>query len=192
MSTKKPVIRIFFLLFNLVFILVVATQIQKPTFKELGDASLPTQSPKLANEDVKGEEVEKMRVIRVIDGDTIELSNSQIVRYIGIDAPETSKGEDCYSDEAKNKNEELVLGREIELEKDVSDKDKYGRLLRYVYISNPENKSDTIFVNDYLVREGYAKAISYPPDTTHSQELKQTEREAFEEGKGISDICYPN
>ncbi len=97
-------------------------------------------------------------VIRVIDGDTIELSNGERVRYIGIDTPEVGEP---YADSATIKNFEIVFGKEVRLEKDISDKDQYGRLLRYVYV-------DDLMVNAELVRLGYAKVKSYPPDTKYN------------------------
>jgi len=80
---------------------------------------------------------ERAKVIKVVDGDTIKLEDGRAVRYIGIDTPETvhpSKPVQCYGKEASDKNRELVEGKEIELEKDVSEVDKYGRLLRYIWI----------------------------------------------------------
>jgi endonuclease YncB( thermonuclease family) len=86
-------------------------------------------------------------VSRVIDGDTVELGDGSRVRYIGMDTPETAG--DCYNREATARNIELVLNRVVQLEKDVSETDQYGRLLRYVYV-------DGVMVNEVLVREGYA------------------------------------
>ena len=83
---------------------------------------------------------ESALVTRVIDGDTVEVSlngESQTVRYIGIDTPETkhpSKPIECFGPEASQFNEELVSGKQVLLEEDVTDKDRYGRLLRYVWI----------------------------------------------------------
>ena len=96
-------------------------------------------------------------VTRVIDGDTIEVNLEGLiyrVRYIGIDTPEM--GEPC-ADEATEANRQLVEGKTVWLEKDISETDKYGRLLRYVYV-------DDIFVNEELVRLGLALPSSYPPD----------------------------
>lgn len=189
MFKAKSYLRILLLLVNLVLILVVAGRVKNPSFKELGEATLPTNSPLVADGQVKGESYEVALVTRAIDGDTIEISGGKIVRYIGIDAPEVSKGEECFSDQAKRKNEELVLNREVELIKDISETDKYGRLLRYVYLNDIDGDSQKVFVNDYLVREGFAKAANYPPDETFAQEFKQAEREAFEENKGLWKSC---
>lgn len=119
-------------------------------------------------------------VVRVIDGDTIELADGNIIRYIGIDAPEL--GSDCYSEEATKKNRELVEGKEVKLEKDVSDKDRYGRLLRYVYV-------DDILVNELLVREGFAYAKNYDPDTSYLEQFAVAEYKAKDSNMGLWNVC---
>ena len=124
-------------------------------------------------------------VARVVDADTIELSSKQKVRYIGINAPETkhpTKEVECFGKVASLKNKELTEGKEIRLEKDISETDRYGRLLRYVYVIRD---NEEIFINEYLVREGYAKASSYPPDIKYQELFKQAENEARELNKGL-------
>lgn len=103
------------------------------------------------------------------------------VRYIGIDTPETvhpTRGEEPYGREACAKNKELVEGKVVRLEKDVSETDKYGRLLRYVYV-------DDLFVNAQLVRLGYAQVATYPPDVKYQDLFLQLQREAREVGRGL-------
>jgi micrococcal nuclease len=117
--------------------------------------------------------------IRVIDGDTIEIKdragNTYKVRYIGIDTPE--KG-DPYFNEATQANSSLVLNKELRLEKDVSETDKYGRLLRYVYVGD-------LFINAHLVAEGFAQASTYPPDVKYADYFLKLQRQAREQGKGL-------
>ncbi|MBU0708178.1 thermonuclease family protein [Patescibacteria group bacterium] len=131
---------------------------------------------------------EKVKVTRVIDGDTIELEDGRKVRYIGIDTPETvhpDKPVECYGQEASNKNKELVHNKEIEMEKDVSEVDKYSRLLRYIWVGN-------VFVNDYLVRQGYANSSTYPPDVKYQEQFNEAEREARENNRGLwGPVCAP-
>ncbi len=127
------------------------------------------------------------RVSRVIDGDTIELEGGQKVRYIGINSPETvhpEKSVECFGKEASNKNKELVEGKEIKLEKDVSETDKYDRLLRYVYVGD-------LFINDYLVRNGYAYSSSYPPDIKFQEQFRKAEEEAKNNKRGLwaDNVC---
>jgi len=117
--------------------------------------------------------------IRVIDGDTIEIKDEAgkifKVRYIGIDTPE--KG-DPYYKEATDANSSLVLNKQLRLEKDVSETDKYGRLLRYIYAGD-------LFVNAYLVEEGYAQVSTYPPDVKYANYFLELQQEARENGKGL-------
>ncbi|MCK4388293.1 MAG: thermonuclease family protein [Dehalococcoidia bacterium] len=120
-------------------------------------------------------EYEDAVVTKVIDGDTIEIENGVRVRYIGIDTPEI--GEHYYL-EATEANRQLVGGKRIQLEKDVEDKDEYGRLLRYVWV-------DGIMVNAELVRLGYAYSYSYPPNLKYQAHFLQLEREAREQKRGL-------
>ena len=124
------------------------------------------------------------QVVRVIDGDTIEVNfagKPYRVRYIGIDTPETvhpTRGEEPYGKEACAKNKELVEGKIVRLEKDVSETDKYGRLLRYVWVGD-------LLINAELVRLGYAQVATYPPDVKYQDLFLQLQREAREAGRGL-------
>lgn len=121
------------------------------------------------------------KVTKVIDGDTIEIEGGQKVRYIGVDTAEMDDKDPvklCYAQKAFEKNKELVEGKEIHLEKDVSEKDKYGRLLRYVYM-------EETFVNDYLTRSGFASAVTYPPDIKYQKQFQEAQREAKDNNLGL-------
>ena len=124
------------------------------------------------------------KVTRVIDGDTIEVEIDRglyKVRYIGIDTPETvhpQKPVEYFGKEASEKNRELVEGKTVGLEKDVSETDKYGRLLRYVWV-------DDVMVNAELVRLGYAQVSTYPPDVKYQDLFLQLQRQAEEAGLGL-------
>lgn len=127
-------------------------------------------------------------VERVIDGDTIEVrlgGSLYTVRYIGIDTPETvhpSQPVEWMGPEASAVNTALVLGRNVVLEKDVSETDAFGRLLRYVWIPQPDG---LLLVNLKLVRRGFANASSYPPDVRYQDLLRTAEAEAREAGAGL-------
>lgn len=126
-------------------------------------------------------------VTRVIDGDTIEIEGGKKVRYIGIDTPESvdpRKPVECYGREASSENKRLVEGKAVRLEKDVSETDQYGRLLRYVYV-------DGVLVNEYLVRQGFAYAPTYPPDVKFQDLFRQAETEARETNHGLWGGCSP-
>ena len=132
---------------------------------------------------------ESALVTRVIDGDTVEVSlngESRTVRYIGIDTPETkhpSKPIECFGPEASQFNKELVAGRQIILEKDITDKDRYGRLLRYVWIEGVG------LVNQILVENGYGRVSTYPPDVKYESLLIEAESSAQADGIGRWGAC---
>ncbi len=131
-------------------------------------------------------------ISKVVDGDTVKLESGETVRYIGIDTPETkhpNKPVQCFGKEASNKNTELVEGKEVLLEKDISDTDRYGRLLRYVYLPNPEATDEAIFVNEYLIEQGYAQLLTYPPDVKYDKLLRDAEIQARKEQKGLWSAC---
>lgn len=124
-------------------------------------------------------------VTRVIDGDTIEIAAGERVRYLGVDAPETvdlNRPVECFGREASAKNEELVEGQYVRLERDLTERDKYGRLLRYVYVNDKS-------VNLELVRGGYAVIYAIPPDAKYQKELLLAQREAREAKRGLWGTC---
>lgn len=129
-------------------------------------------------------------VTSVIDGDTIEVDIDGTiykVRYIGLDAPELDDKRPEYcalAQEATRYNRQLVEGKTVRLEKDISETDRYGRLLRYVYV-------DDIFVNAELVRQGLAWAEAYEPDIRYQDILEEAEAEAREDKIGIWAMPLP-
>lgn len=118
-------------------------------------------------------------VTRVIDGDTIEvlLDDGQTyqVRYIGMDTPERG---DPFYEETTAKNQELLGDGIVTLMKDVSETDRYDRLLRYVF-------TEELFINLELVRMGYAQAAAYPPDVSCAEIFLETQRVAQDSGFGL-------
>ena len=118
------------------------------------------------------------RVIEVVDGDTVVIESGQRVRYIGIDTPELGPPAEPFAIEAWQANRVLVGGKVVRLEKDTTETDRYGRLLRYVYV-------DGTFVNAELVRQGLARARDYPPDTRHQDFLNEMEDEARQASRGV-------
>src|SRR3990167_7640339 len=131
---------------------------------------------------------EKVRVVRVVDGDTINVEiNSKVepVRYIGIDTPETvdpRKPVQCFGIEASKKNKELVEGKMVRLEKDITDRDKYSRLLRYVWLGD-------MLINQTLVEQGFAKSYSYPPDVKYQDRFVEAEKQARDNKLGLWTAC---
>jgi micrococcal nuclease len=123
-------------------------------------------------------------VVSITDGDTfrIELNEEvRIVRLIGMDTPELRPLE-CFGNEALAELERLIENQQVVLEKDVRNTDRYGRLLRYVYVGD-------IFVNKHLVLEGFASTASFPPDIKYQEQLIEAEREARENGRGLWTAC---
>jgi micrococcal nuclease len=129
-------------------------------------------------------------VTHVYDGDTVKLLNGQKVRYIGMDTPEVQHGKnkaECFAKKSLQKNMELVLNKKVRLVKDISETDKYGRLLRYVYVEDEEGRE--VFVNDYLVKEGYATTLTIPPDVAYLDKLKLSQQQAEGKNKGLWKEC---
>lgn len=112
--------------------------------------------------------VTETQIIRVIDGDTIETIDGDKIRLIGINTPE--KGQKYYK-EAKEKIQDLVLNKTVSLESDIEDRDRYGRLLRYVYV-------DGIFVNELMVKSGLAYYYEYGKTKKYKKELINVEEQA--------------
>ena len=139
----------------------------------------PATSNKPAGITKEAASTEQAAVAHVIDGDSVQLSDGQELRYIGIDAPEYGM---CFGKEAMEANRQLVAGKNVRLEKDVSQTDKYRRLLRYVYAG------DT-FVNEYLVRQGYARASAFQPDVKFAEQFRAAETEAWENNRGLWGGC---
>jgi micrococcal nuclease len=125
-------------------------------------------------------------VVRVIDGDTIELSGGERIRYIGIDTPEVRKKTGSgwvydpmpYAEEASLYNKKLVEGKEVRLEFDAEKKDRYNRLLAYVYVGGT-------MVNLELIKHGYAMLYTRPPNIKYVEKFIEAQKFAREHKNGI-------
>lgn len=151
---------------------------------------LPTSTPQVSPEDTQ--QYEWLRVIKVVDGDTIvvEKDGSPVtVRLIGLDTPETvdpRKPVQCFGREASEKMRQVVGGQSVRLEGDPSqgELDKYGRLLAYVFV--PANATpDGILVNKYMIAEGYGHEYTYDIPYKYMEEFKAAERGAREAKRGL-------
>jgi micrococcal nuclease len=135
------------------------------------------------------------QVVRVIDGDTIEVSiggQDEDVRYIGVDTPETVKPDtpvQCFGPQASAENHRLVDGRTVRLVFDRERRDVYGRLLAYVYTRARGGAGKSGFVNATLVRDGYARTLTIPPNTAHVSQLGRLQARAGRAGRGLWGIC---
>ena len=167
--TKRP-----FLPFTLLILTTLACNLL--TAPENNDESPWVPNPP----QLEGNFSETGQVINVIDGDTIVVlieGEEYRVRYIGIDTPE--RNESCY-DDATNANAALVQNQTVRLVQDVSETDRYGRLLRYVYVDN-------LLVNAELVAGGWAESKAYRPDTELHNFMEDLETDAASANRG----CYP-
>ncbi|HEY3334357.1 MAG TPA: thermonuclease family protein [Candidatus Limnocylindrales bacterium] len=132
--------------------------------------------------------VETARVVRVVDGDTLIIDRGQgreRLRYIGIDAPESVKPDtpvEFMGMEASAANAAMVEGQTVFLETDVSDRDRFDRLLRYVWL---RDGAQWTFVNLELVRQGYAQVSTFPPDVRWRDAFRNAQRVARDAGIGL-------
>lgn len=166
----------------------------------LDEAKKVNEANRVAEEKAKqlSEHYQKAKVSRVVDGDTIEVvydGHAYKLRLIGVNTPETKhpqKGVEFFGKEASAFTEEKLNGKDIYLEKDVSDTDRYQRLLRYVWLTPPKNPLNPTYeevrdnsFNGVLVRDGYANASTYPPDVKYSELFSKIEAEARANNKGL-------
>ncbi|PJE63755.1 hypothetical protein COU89_01525 [Candidatus Roizmanbacteria bacterium CG10_big_fil_rev_8_21_14_0_10_45_7] len=130
------------------------------------------------------------RATRIIDGDTIVIEGKQHVRYIGVDTPEithNTKGiSECYGEEATAYNKKLIQNKELIVSKDASWKDRYGRLLRYVYVKQDGKR---ILVNEELIRQGYGSVLFIAPDIHKAPQLVLAQLDAMVHKRGMWKAC---
>ena len=130
-------------------------------------------------------------VVSVTDGDTIDVDfggHVEPVRLLGIDTPEThhpTKPVQCYGAEASARTADLLpVGSRVKLVRDVEARDRYDRLLAYVY-----RAEDDLFVNLSLVTDGYADTLAIAPNDAHTVELSAARNEARVAGAGLWSTC---
>ena len=159
----------------LIFVFLFILNRNKITFAPtISSIVIPTLLPK-----------QLVKLSYVIDGDTIIVDGKKKVRYIGINTPELKtqiSPDECFARKALDENKKILENKQIFMEKDVSEVDKYNRLLRYVWANNT-------FVNDYLIRNGFAKIDTYPPDTKYYLQFKQAQQEAKDNNRGLWREC---
>jgi len=158
----KKGIKIVLLIILIIGVLILIFP-KSPTGKVIGPLK-----PSNPSELQEPEDFEKKFVTKVIDGDTVIIEGGEHVRLLGMDTDE--RGYPCYNP-AKKRIEELILGKEVKLEKDQTDKDRYDRLLRYIFLDGKN-------INAQLVEEGFAVARFYD-DVKYKEEINEAERQAI-------------
>ncbi len=134
-------------------------------------------------------------VQRVIDGDTFKLTNGERVRLIGVDTPEAKLNDKLKRDAKRTKQDaktilaqgqkskefakKILEGKRVRLEFDIQPRDRYGRLLAYVYLENGT------FVNAELLKQGYAQLMTIPPNVKYKDLFLKLQKEAREKQRGL-------
>lgn len=183
-------------LFLLISALVISLQLSGCTSPKQSDNSL-SNSPAQIEQAEKQTlvEVDQVKVIKVVDGDTIDVSfkgRTERVRLIGIDTPETVKPNtpvEPYGKEASNFTKTKLTGKTVFIEIDVGERDKYGRLLAYIWIDEPLNTSDeeirAKLFNAQLLIDGYAQLLTIPPNVKYVDQFTIYQKEAREASRGL-------
>ncbi len=154
-----------------------------PIVDEPATENLHTENVTIVTKSVQDDDT--IFVVRVVDGDTIEIEDGERVRYIGVNTPESvdpRRKVQCFGKEASAYNKGLVEGKRVRLEPDVEDRDRYGRLLRYVWLG------DTM-INEQLVADGYAQIMTFPPNVKYAERFREAQTEAREAKRGLWDKC---
>jgi len=176
-------------------IIVCCIVISYPAVKDKVDPFLERLKKGYSSSPIPRDENGYVRVIRVIDGDTVVITGGSRVRLIGIDTPETSpnrRAMDYAKKNAKNINDVIVMGKKasgftrnlvdgknVRLELDVERYDGYDRLLAYVYLE------DDTFVNEEIVRQGYANLLTISPNVKHATLFRKAFKDAQQNGRGL-------
>lgn len=177
------------------FLAVLAAVVVLAFQKTQNDQFRPGQSCAISLPFAKNQNYANILVSSVVDGDTLRLENGERVRLIGIDTPEMHESSKLYRDASRAKQDaatiqalgrrayeftrSLIEGKRVRLEFDLEKKDRYGRLLAYVYLK------DGTFVNAEVVREGYANLMTYPPNVKYADLFLRFYREARENKRGL-------
>lgn len=130
--------------------------------------------------ELSGKQPEEAVVKRVVDGDTFETADGDKVRLIGVNTPEKYGTVEYYGLEASAYSEKRLKGRTVYLFRDVSKTDRYGRLLRFVFV-----RGETAMYNETLLNEGYANVMTVPPDVLYAKKFAKLERAARENNVGL-------
>jgi len=193
--------------FVLVVLLIALGEMVSGCGLRAGELAAPTRTPDTGGTFVVDgamphklpADAEKMIVHKVVDGDTVQLTYADddrnryyVTRIVGINAPESVKPNspvECYGPEASKRLKELLpIGAVMYAERDVTDKDQYGRRLRHLWILDADT-NEAFLVSEILVRGGYADARQYRPDELFDGELSDAEKDAQHDKVGLWGAC---
>jgi micrococcal nuclease len=163
-----------------------------PALQRLIDNQSHIQSPRDTSQKPSKGSSQIATVKRVVDGDTVELTDGRKVRYLNMDTPESVKPntpEQCYAKKASHRNEELVSGKTITLVFDKQAYDRYDRLLALIFLNDADKNDTTKSVNAELVREGAARALIIKPNNTYEALFYSLQSEAESAKKGLWGEC---
>lgn len=158
----------------------------------LTDTYKPSNSYAKSTINGSKENIERSQVRRVVDGDTVELTNGQKVRMLNIDTPETVKANTpvmCYGLEASNFTKKLLTDKMVQLTYDKEPNDQYGRGLRFIFLDGVDTSNVENSINAELVKNGFAKMVVYKPNNTYANEFQDWENEAKEKKLGVWGSC---
>lgn len=181
-----------YILFFIIFILSIITFKDKIQNYASNDSNNMESDNIFIDNEYKIDGFTKATVKRVVDGDTIIviIDNTEYkVRLIGVNSPEYTTKIEEYGKEATNYTTKMLTGKTVYLEKDVSETDKYDRLLRYVWLQLPNSFTETEIkgkmFNSILVLNGYAEAATYPPDVKYANFFKEFAKIARDKNVGL-------
>jgi micrococcal nuclease len=180
---------LFILLIGVFCVLIITIPAVQTAFVEI--TGLNSSSERIQNRKLP-DGVEKVKILQVVDGDTVVLENGDKVRYLNIDTPETKKPNtpvQCYGPEASSFNKQLVENKTVYMTADKSPTDRYDRLLRFVFLSLDDTKDIDKSVNAKMVKLGYARASIYKPNNTYERNFRGYELDAKKANLGIWKNC---
>jgi micrococcal nuclease len=166
---------------------IIAAQQGRGSQEVVANSTAPTPQTTVPQEAAQQQDSPLYKVVKVIDGDTLDVSidgKTERLRLIGIDTPETVDPREtvqCFGKEASDKAKSMLQGTSVHLEEDTSQdsRDKYGRLLRYVYLEDGTN------FNKYMIAEGYAHEYTYQVPYAYQKEFKAAEASARDNNRGL-------
>lgn len=133
-------------------------------------------------------------VTEVSDGDTFELDGEETIRMLGIDTPEIAHPglyikEECFGKDARARLSQLIQHRPVLTKRDIKDKDRYGRSLRFVFVQDTSDRDRYLFVNAYMIGEGFARAYIFEQDQSYKSMINDLQAFAIQNKKGLWGSC---